>query len=484
MARGVDALGVRPHGQDEHHVGQVDGLAPRRRSHLGEGNVDQQHLSVADEHVGGLDVAVGEPGLPQLAHDPEPLVDDGVVDLGFPDLLGPFEELGDQEVLPLGGQLDHPEWGRGRDPGVPHDAQHVVLLLDQSPHRLERRLVLQPAVEDGAERACTSGPPARGSWRRASRRPRWRRPGARRSGVEPPEPSRPIGPMSTTCRPSWSDTARRMAASRRASMSRWADRRAPVADREELVGGEEAHRQQRQRCPEDDADDHVRRVVGGEVQTCRCDDRDDGDPGRLGDRPWLPRDDHPEHDADDRERDDDGAGRGHREALPVPDRRDVERTRSLQHVEQQDSEQLHGEHAAQEGEQVLPPTQSRSGRRAVRSRRRTATTRSSRCRRLAPPRSASACGSRRRRAGSPHRSSRRPGRRPPTAWRPPRRRRRRPAAPPTRWWSSRCSGAAGVRRPSVGGVGRCGWSHLVVPRRPRPRSNGSATPCPQAARPH
>ena len=43
----VDPLGVGAHREDEHHVGQVDGLAPRRRSDLHEGHVDEQQLAVA-----------------------------------------------------------------------------------------------------------------------------------------------------------------------------------------------------------------------------------------------------------------------------------------------------------------------------------------------------------------------------------------------------------------------------------------------------
>ena len=66
-ARSVDALGVGAHGEDEHHVGEVDRLPPRRRPHLRERDVDQHELAVADEQVGRLDVAVGEAGVPELA---------------------------------------------------------------------------------------------------------------------------------------------------------------------------------------------------------------------------------------------------------------------------------------------------------------------------------------------------------------------------------------------------------------------------------
>ena len=75
---------------------------------LDEGDIDQQHLAVADQQVGRLDVAVGQPGLPELADDLEAVVDDLVVDLGLAELGGAVEELGDQQVLAFGGELDHP----------------------------------------------------------------------------------------------------------------------------------------------------------------------------------------------------------------------------------------------------------------------------------------------------------------------------------------------------------------------------------------
>ena len=37
---GVHPLGVGAQSEDQHHVGEVDGLAPRRRAHLDEGDVD------------------------------------------------------------------------------------------------------------------------------------------------------------------------------------------------------------------------------------------------------------------------------------------------------------------------------------------------------------------------------------------------------------------------------------------------------------
>ena len=47
--------------------------------------------AVADQQVGRLDVAVGEAGVPQAADDPQPVVDDPVVDLdlGLAELIAP-----------------------------------------------------------------------------------------------------------------------------------------------------------------------------------------------------------------------------------------------------------------------------------------------------------------------------------------------------------------------------------------------------------
>ena len=144
----VNAFGVGADGEDEHHVGEVDGLSPRRRADLGEGDVDEVQVPVLDEEVGRLDVPVGDAGVPQLADESEPFVDDLVVDLGVADLLGAVEELGDEQVLAVGGQLDDAHRSRRRQSGVAEQAHRVVLVLDQLAHRLERPLVLEVAVED------------------------------------------------------------------------------------------------------------------------------------------------------------------------------------------------------------------------------------------------------------------------------------------------------------------------------------------------
>ena len=87
-----------------------------------------------------------------------------------------------------------------------------------------------------------------------------------RSGVEPPDPARPTGLISTTVRPSWSWTAWRIASPRRPPTSRCAVLPCAVGDREDLVRGEEPERVDEERDGESAADEHVGRVVDGEVQ--------------------------------------------------------------------------------------------------------------------------------------------------------------------------------------------------------------------------
>ena len=71
-ARSARPWRVGPHGHDQHHVGQVDGLSPRRGADLHERQVDDQQLAVAHQQVGGLDVAMGEARVPQPADQQEP----------------------------------------------------------------------------------------------------------------------------------------------------------------------------------------------------------------------------------------------------------------------------------------------------------------------------------------------------------------------------------------------------------------------------
>ena len=58
-------------------------------------------MAVADQQVARLDVAVRQPGVPQLADDLQAVVDDTVADFGVAELYRAGEELGDQQVLPV-----------------------------------------------------------------------------------------------------------------------------------------------------------------------------------------------------------------------------------------------------------------------------------------------------------------------------------------------------------------------------------------------
>ena len=146
----VDALGVAAQREDEHHVGEVDRLPPRRGPDLDEEHVDQLQLAVAHHQVRRLDVAVRESLVPQLPDQAEPLVDHAVVDLGVADLDRAVEELHHDHVLALGGDLDDPVRPGDRDPEVVQQAERVVLVLDEPAHGLERLLVLESAVQDRA----------------------------------------------------------------------------------------------------------------------------------------------------------------------------------------------------------------------------------------------------------------------------------------------------------------------------------------------
>ena len=79
--------------------GEVDRLPPRRGPHLQPGHVDHLQVPVDDEEVGRLDVPVRETGVPHLAHQLKPVVDDLVGYLGMSERLGPLEERGRQQVL-------------------------------------------------------------------------------------------------------------------------------------------------------------------------------------------------------------------------------------------------------------------------------------------------------------------------------------------------------------------------------------------------
>ena len=89
------------------HVGEVDGLAPRRGPDRGEGHVDEQHLAVADQEVGGLDVAMGEPTATAAGPRRARCRSTPSSTLASP-IRRPREELGHEEVLPLRGDLHEP----------------------------------------------------------------------------------------------------------------------------------------------------------------------------------------------------------------------------------------------------------------------------------------------------------------------------------------------------------------------------------------
>ncbi|MGD0937947.1 MAG: hypothetical protein ABR922_25680 [Streptosporangiaceae bacterium] len=109
----VHPRGVGADRQDQHHVAQVHRLPPRRRADLGEGHVDQQQLHGADHEVARLDVAVGDPRVPQRADQQQSLADQLVVEVGAADFHRAVEVLGDQQVLPFGGDL-HDAVGPGQ----------------------------------------------------------------------------------------------------------------------------------------------------------------------------------------------------------------------------------------------------------------------------------------------------------------------------------------------------------------------------------
>ena len=146
-------------------------------------------------------------------------------------------------------------------------AQGVVLVGDQAPHRAEGILILQRAVQDAppqlvpavgadvalgvelGEEVLVVGPPSTRS----------------RSGVEPADDSRPTGLISVTVSPSWSRTAVRIASPRRPLDIHVSGLAAAVDDREHLVRGEETERRDRYRDTERDAEEHVIGVIDGQV---------------------------------------------------------------------------------------------------------------------------------------------------------------------------------------------------------------------------
>ena len=173
------------------------------RAEFGEGHVDQQQVAVADQQVGRLDVAVGQAGVPQLADDAQAVVDHALVDLGLAQLGGPGEELGDQQVLPLRGQLHDPVGSWGGQPGQIQLVEGVVFLWTS------RRTVLNGF--SSSSRPYSSSRPSlyqrsARRWLRAYSLPNRTVGGSPvtviRRGVEPAEPASPNGSTSSTTRPS------------------------------------------------------------------------------------------------------------------------------------------------------------------------------------------------------------------------------------------------------------------------------------------
>jgi hypothetical protein len=91
------------------------------------------------------------PASHSFADDSQPVVDDLVpgvgLDLGFAELGGAVEELGDQQVLPLRCQLHETVRRGGRQPAVAHHPERVILLLHQPPYGVKRLLVFEAAIQ-------------------------------------------------------------------------------------------------------------------------------------------------------------------------------------------------------------------------------------------------------------------------------------------------------------------------------------------------
>ena len=265
-ARSVDELRTGTQRQAEHHVGQVDGLAPWARASLDERHVDQHHVAVADEQVGRLDVAVGQAGVPQLADERQAVVDDAVVDLGLAELGRVGDELGDEQVFPLGAELDEAvRPGRGQ-PGEVQLVQRVVLLLDQPPDGVERLLVLQPAIQQlppelvpavGAQVAAGvelgEQPAVRVAFDLDAQRRRTRRAGqTERFDLLDDQPELVLQRPTDRLAAGAADVQVRGPPS-------------TVGDREGVVRGEQAESEQRDRHPDHDPDDHIGWRVHSEV---------------------------------------------------------------------------------------------------------------------------------------------------------------------------------------------------------------------------
>ena len=101
-----------------------------------------------DQEVRRLQVAVGEPRVPEMPNEVEAPVDHGVVHVRVAEVPASLEELRDEHVLAVRGQLDDAVGSRDANACVAERAKRIVLVGHEAPHRAHRRLVLQLAVQD------------------------------------------------------------------------------------------------------------------------------------------------------------------------------------------------------------------------------------------------------------------------------------------------------------------------------------------------
>ena len=257
----------------------------------------------------GLMFAVGEAGVPELAHDGQRLVDHVVVDLGHTELLGAVEELGDEQVLALGSELDDAVRRGRRDAGVAEHPGRVVLVLDEAAHALERPFVLQAAVQDrAAELVPAVGP------HMAHRIELPEEVSIRGAGDLQPQRRRTTGTLEADRLDVDDGQAHLLvhgAADRHpprtadVEMGRLA---APVRHRERLVGREPSKGVDEDGHGERHAECRVEGVVDPEVDAGGSEDRDHAGGHDLGGHPGTPGDDERVGDADRQDRDDGDGG--------------------------------------------------------------------------------------------------------------------------------------------------------------------------------
>ena len=264
-------------------------------------------------------------------------------------------ELGDQHVLTLGGDLHDAVRLSRADPDVLQQAQGIVLVGDQAPHRLERRLVLQGAVQDGPPqlvpavgadvalgielgeqeliRAALDPQPQR---RRASRRLE-----ADRLDLGHREPELVAHGLADRLPPPAGHIDVRGAA-------------APVGDGEHLVRGEETERGDRDRHRERHAEQHIARVIEAQVQPGESEHGDHRGHRRLGPGAGAARHGQAVDGAHQEDRHD--RHRGGHPGVPGPaaDDRHAVRARPGQPEIERLPEKLQEQHAAQEHQQVPP----------------------------------------------------------------------------------------------------------------------------------